>query len=121
MCLLCLPAVVGTLGGFVEPPLLVNEQHSLAESQSRLPCHYQVETGEIVVQVSWFKQLPDGKKEQLITAHYTEGQTGKLQQLLRLRVCVSVGLCVCLWFEFTVWTTGVTSIAEPQVQQQVGF
>lgn len=113
MCLLCLPAVVRTLGGFVEPPLLVNEQRSLAESQTRLPCHYQVETGEIVVQVSWFKQLPDGKKEQLITAHYTEGQTGRLQQLLRLRVC--------LWFEFTVWTTGVTSIAEPQVQQQVGF
>lgn len=101
--MLLLPAVVGTLGVFVEPPQSVTQQRSLAESQTRLPCRYQVQVEEKVVQVTWFKHLPGGTKDQIIIAHFMDGQTG------RLCVYVCVSLCVC--FECTVWATGVTSPA----------
>lgn len=90
MCVLLLPAVVGTLGVFVEPPQSVTQQRSLAESQTRLPCRYQVQVGEKVVQVTWFKQLPGGTKDQIITAHFEDGQTGRLQRLL----CLCGSVCV---------------------------
>lgn len=67
--------VVGTLGVFVEPPLPVTQQRSLAESQTRLPCRYEVQEEEKVVQVTWFKQLPGGTKDQIIIAHFMDGQT----------------------------------------------
>ncbi|XP_070775307.1 nectin-4 isoform X2 [Enoplosus armatus] len=60
---------------FVEPPQLVTSLRSLAESQTRLPCHYQVEGGEKVVQVTWYKELTDGSKDQIITAHFMDGHT----------------------------------------------
>ncbi|XP_071777714.2 nectin-4 isoform X1 [Centroberyx gerrardi] len=60
---------------FVEPPQPVTSLRSLAESETRLPCRYQVEAGQKVVQVTWYKELPDGTKEQMITAHYSEGHT----------------------------------------------
>ncbi|XP_041659862.1 nectin-4 isoform X2 [Cheilinus undulatus] len=60
---------------FVEPPQPVISLRSMAESQTRLPCRYQVEAGEKVVQVTWLKALPDGSKEQIITAHFTDGHT----------------------------------------------
>lgn len=69
---------MGVQSVFVEPPLLVTSQRSLAESETRLPCHYQVEEGEKVVQVTWFKELPDGTKDQIITAHFMDGHTGRL-------------------------------------------
>ncbi|XP_053185555.1 nectin-4 isoform X2 [Scomber japonicus] len=62
-------------GDFVEPPEPVSSLRSLAESQTRLPCHYQVEEGQKVVQVTWYKELPDGSKEQIITAHFQDGHT----------------------------------------------
>lgn len=92
--MLLLPAVVGTLGVFVEPPQSVTQQRSLAESQTRLPCRYQVQVEEKVVQVTWFKHLPGGTKDQIIIAHFTDGQTGRLQRLLCL--CESVCVCVCV-------------------------
>ncbi|KAE8290588.1 hypothetical protein D5F01_LYC10174 [Larimichthys crocea] len=76
MCLaLLLLVAVCAQGVFVEPPQLVTSQRSLAESETRLPCRYQVEDEEKVVQVTWFKELPDGSKEQIITAHFTDGHT----------------------------------------------
>ncbi|KAM6990615.1 nectin-4 [Tautogolabrus adspersus] len=46
----------------------------MAESQTRLPCRYQVEAGEKVVQVVWYKDLPDGSKDMIITAHFIDGR-----------------------------------------------
>lgn len=75
-------AVAGTLGAFVEPPQPVTYQRSMAESETRLPCRYHMQEGEKVVQVTWFKELPNGTKDQIITAHFTDGQTGRLQSVI---------------------------------------
>nr|XP_046264597.1 nectin-4 isoform X2 [Scatophagus argus] len=72
---LLLLVVVGVQGVFVEPLQPVISQRSLAESETRLPCHYKVEEGEKVVQVTWFKELPGGRKDQIITAHFSDGHT----------------------------------------------
>ncbi|XP_070829867.1 nectin-4 isoform X1 [Chaetodon trifascialis] len=72
---LLLLTAVGVHGVFVEPLQAVTSLRSLAESETRLPCHYQVEQGEKVVQVTWLKELPDGSKDQIITAHFTDGHT----------------------------------------------
>ncbi|KAK2822735.1 hypothetical protein Q5P01_022800 [Channa striata] len=74
VALLLLTAVL-VQGDFVEPPQLDTSLRSLAESPTRLPCHYQVEGDQKVVQVSWYKELPDGNKDQIITAHFTDGHT----------------------------------------------
>lgn len=66
-------------GDFMEPPERDTSLLSLAESQTRLPCHYQVEEEEKVVQVTWYKELPDGSKDQMITAHFKDGHTGTLE------------------------------------------
>ncbi|XP_076004504.1 nectin-4 [Genypterus blacodes] len=60
---------------FVEPAQPVTSLRSLAESVTRLPCRYQVEQEQKVVQVTWHKLLQDGTKEQIITAHFTDGHT----------------------------------------------
>ncbi|KAM8851021.1 nectin-4 isoform 2-T2 [Spinachia spinachia] len=60
---------------FVEPPEPVSSLRSFAESETRLPCLYQVEVEQKVVQVTWYKELPDGSKDQIITAHFLSGQT----------------------------------------------
>uniref|UniRef100_A0A3Q3EHQ5 Nectin cell adhesion molecule 4b n=1 Tax=Labrus bergylta TaxID=56723 RepID=A0A3Q3EHQ5_9LABR len=67
-CLVCVQSV------FVEPPQPATSLLSMAESQTRLPCRYQVEAGEKVVQVTWYKDLPDGSKDMIITAHFTDGR-----------------------------------------------
>lgn len=79
---LLLSTAAGTRGVFVEPPQLVTCQRSMAESETRLPCRYHVQEGERVVQVTWFKELPNGTKDQIITAHFMEGQTGRLQRII---------------------------------------
>ncbi|KAM7379711.1 hypothetical protein PAMP_005242 [Pampus punctatissimus] len=68
-------AAVCVRGDFVDPPDPVTSLRSLSEGQTRLPCHYQVEDGGKVVQVTWYKKLPDGNKEQIIAAHFTDGHT----------------------------------------------
>ncbi|KAF6735387.1 Nectin-4 [Oryzias melastigma] len=62
-------------GDFVEPLESVTFLRSFTESQTRLPCRYKEAEGKKVVQVTWHKELPDGSKEQVITAHFTDGQT----------------------------------------------
>lgn len=66
-------------GDFLEPPRPITSLRSLTESQTRLPCHYRAEGEEKVVQVTWYKVLPDGSKDQIITAHFTDGHTGRQQ------------------------------------------
>lgn len=58
---------------------------SLADEETVLPCRYQPKAGVQVVQVTWYKENSDGTKEQIITAHQTNGQTG---QCLRSRVAL---------------------------------
>ncbi|KAG7220849.1 hypothetical protein INR49_031301, partial [Caranx melampygus] len=60
---------------FVEPPDTDTSLLSMSESQTRLPCQYQVQGEQKVVQVTWFKELEDGTKDQIITAHFTDGHT----------------------------------------------
>ncbi|XP_022613874.1 nectin-4-like [Seriola dumerili] len=67
--------VVCVQSDFVEPPEPDASLRSMSESQTRLPCRYQVEEGEKVVQVTWYKELADGSKDQIITAHFTDGHT----------------------------------------------
>ncbi|XP_030634986.1 nectin-4 [Chanos chanos] len=62
-------------GEFVEPSSPSAELRSLAESETHLPCKFQTDSDEQVVQVIWSREKPDGTKEQIITAHHTEGQT----------------------------------------------
>lgn len=73
---------VSVQADFLEPHQPVTSQRSFAESQTRLPCQYQEEGDGKVVQVSWYKELPDGTKDQIITAHYTAGHTGTRKRLL---------------------------------------
>uniref|UniRef100_A0A665URU4 Nectin cell adhesion molecule 4b n=1 Tax=Echeneis naucrates TaxID=173247 RepID=A0A665URU4_ECHNA len=68
-------ALVFVQSNFVEPPTPDTSLRSLSETQTRLPCRYQPEKGERVVQVTWAKELPEGNKEQIITAHFTDGHT----------------------------------------------
>ncbi|CDQ96828.1 unnamed protein product [Oncorhynchus mykiss] len=48
---------------------------SLTEIETRLPCRFKVEVGQVVVQVTWTKERADGTKDQIITVHHTDGQT----------------------------------------------
>lgn len=47
---------------------------SLAEEETVLPCRYAPTADVQVVQVTWYKDTADGK-EQIITAHHSNGQT----------------------------------------------
>lgn len=51
---------------------------SVEDQETTLPCRYEPIEGEVVVQVTWFKVHPDGSKEQMITAHFTDGVIGML-------------------------------------------
>nr|XP_019955610.1 PREDICTED: nectin-4 isoform X1 [Paralichthys olivaceus]XP_019955612.1 PREDICTED: nectin-4 isoform X1 [Paralichthys olivaceus] len=74
LCLLVLQIFV-TQGVFVELPPN-NAIRSLAEEETVLPCRYKPsEHNVVVVQVTWYKEKPDSSKEQIITAHHTNGQT----------------------------------------------
>ncbi|KAI1888687.1 hypothetical protein AGOR_G00187700 [Albula goreensis] len=75
MCLFLLGAIgVGVDTEFVEPPPSFSLR-SLAEGSTRLPCLFQVQDEDQVVQVTWNREKPDGTKEPIITAHRTEGHT----------------------------------------------
>lgn len=68
----------------------ITSQRSLAESETRLPCRYQVDKEEQVVQVTWLKEHGDGTKEQIITAHFTDGHTGRLHPMQALRAAAAI-------------------------------
>eukprot|EP00064_Thunnus_orientalis_P002445 superscaffoldBa00000178_g2452 len=61
-------------GEFVELP--PNDSIlSRAEEETILPCLYHLDKDNVMVQVTWYKEKPDDTKEQIITAHRTNGQT----------------------------------------------
>lgn len=69
--------VTAIQGDFVDLPS--NDPiRSLAEEETLLPCRYQATGEDVVVQVTWYKVQPDRPKEQIIVAHRTDGQTGRL-------------------------------------------
>ncbi|KAM9834650.1 nectin-4 isoform X1 [Syngnathus typhle] len=73
--LLCLlVARISASGGeFVQRP--PNDSiFSLAEKETVLPCRFRPGETELVVQVTWYKEIPEGW-EQIITAHHMDGQT----------------------------------------------
>ncbi|XP_068444104.1 nectin-4 [Clinocottus analis] len=72
LCVLWISVTV-TWGDFVDLPSK-DPILSLAEEETVLPCHYQP-TGDTVVQVTWYKEKADATKEQIITAHPSNGQT----------------------------------------------
>lgn len=51
---------------------------SVEDKETTLPCHYEPKGKDVVVQVTWSKVNPDGSKDQMITAHFTEGETSML-------------------------------------------
>ncbi|XP_005796659.1 nectin-4-like isoform X1 [Xiphophorus maculatus] len=60
-------------GAFVEPLQPNTDLKGFTDSQTRLPCWYQLEEDQRMVQVSWEKVFPNGTSKQIITAHFTEG------------------------------------------------
>uniref|UniRef100_A0A1A7X0N4 Poliovirus receptor-related 4 n=1 Tax=Iconisemion striatum TaxID=60296 RepID=A0A1A7X0N4_9TELE len=73
--ILLLLTVVSVQGDFLEPVEPDFTQHSMTDIQTRLPCHYQAKEGEQVVQVTWNKILPNGDKDPIIMAHFTDELT----------------------------------------------
>ncbi|XP_010770008.1 nectin-4-like [Notothenia coriiceps] len=71
---LCVLRICVIQGDFVDPP---TEEPilSLSERETVLPCRYQLLPGDTVVQVTWYKEKPDATKDQIVTAHHTNGQT----------------------------------------------
>uniref|UniRef100_A0A087Y3D4 Nectin cell adhesion molecule 4b n=1 Tax=Poecilia formosa TaxID=48698 RepID=A0A087Y3D4_POEFO len=60
-------------GDFREPPQPNTDLQGLTDAQIRLPCWYQPEADQRMVQVTWEKVFPNGTSKQIITAHFTEG------------------------------------------------
>uniref|UniRef100_A0A9J8D3P2 Nectin cell adhesion molecule 4a n=1 Tax=Cyprinus carpio carpio TaxID=630221 RepID=A0A9J8D3P2_CYPCA len=68
--------VSGELEKFLEPSESPWPLQSVAEEETRLPCRFNVSNSAIkVVQVTWIRENSNGGEEQLITAHFSEGQT----------------------------------------------
>ncbi|XP_073693411.1 nectin-4 isoform X2 [Garra rufa] len=82
--------VSGEQKHFLEPPESPWSQHSLAEEETRLPCRFDVSNSEIkVVQVMWIREYTNGAEEQIITAHFSEGQTENPKYSGRVRFATS--------------------------------
>ncbi|XP_034066488.1 nectin-4 isoform X2 [Gymnodraco acuticeps] len=71
---LCVLRICVIQGDVVDPPT-VEPILSLSEKETVLPCRYQLLPGDTVVQVTWYKEKPDATKDQIVTAHHTNGQT----------------------------------------------
>ncbi|XP_051571945.1 nectin-4-like isoform X2 [Myxocyprinus asiaticus] len=61
---------------FLDPPHTPWPLYSVAEEGTRLPCRFNVSDNEVqVVQVMWIRENSNGDEEQIITAHFSDGQT----------------------------------------------
>ncbi|KAK7170950.1 hypothetical protein R3I94_000989 [Phoxinus phoxinus] len=68
--------VSGNQKPFLEPSKTPWDLQSLGEEETRLPCRFNVSGSDIkVVQVTWIRQNSNGGEEQIITVHFSEGQT----------------------------------------------
>ncbi|KAL1271760.1 hypothetical protein QQF64_030776, partial [Cirrhinus molitorella] len=82
--------VSGEQEHFLEPPESPWSQQFLAEEETRLPCRFNVSNSEIkVVQVMWIREYSNGAEEQIITAHFSEGQTENPAYSGRVRFATS--------------------------------
>ncbi|XP_077083886.1 nectin-4 isoform X2 [Siphateles boraxobius] len=68
--------VSGEQERFLEPSKNPWVLQSLGEEETRLPCRFNVSDSETrVVQVTWIRLNSNGAEEQIITVHFSEGQT----------------------------------------------
>ncbi|XP_058637494.1 nectin-4 isoform X2 [Onychostoma macrolepis] len=82
--------VSGKKEHFLEPSESPWALKSLAEEETRLPCRFNVSNSEIkVVQVMWIRENSNGVEEQIITAHFSEGQTESPAYTGRVRFATS--------------------------------
>ncbi|CAM4516577.1 unnamed protein product [Leuciscus chuanchicus] len=71
---------------FLEPSKTPWDLQSLAEEETRLPCRFNVSESVIqVVQVTWIRQNSNGGEEQIITVHFSDGQTENPAYSTRVR------------------------------------
>ncbi|KAM4536423.1 nectin-4 isoform 2-T2 [Odontesthes bonariensis] len=73
LCLSVLQIVAEIHGEFVDSP--PKSLRSMAEEETFLPCQYQPADGNVVVQVTWYREKSDATKDQIITIHHMNGQT----------------------------------------------
>lgn len=73
LCLLFMRFLV-IEGDFLDP-LPKDPLQSLSEEETVLPCRFKPTDDNVVVQVTWLKKLSDSTREQIITAHFQNGQT----------------------------------------------
>nr|XP_055052548.1 nectin-4 isoform X1 [Misgurnus anguillicaudatus] len=79
---------VGCVSGkeFLEPSKSPWTLYSSAEENTRLPCRFNASSSEVkVVQVTWIRKNLNGDEEQIITVHFSEGQTENAGYLGRVR------------------------------------
>ncbi|XP_016330306.1 nectin-4 isoform X2 [Sinocyclocheilus anshuiensis] len=82
--------VSGEQEQFQEPSESPWALQSVAEEETRLPCRFNVSNSEIkVVQVMWIRENSNGGEEQIITAHFSEGQTENPAYSGRVRFATS--------------------------------
>ncbi|KAM8839068.1 nectin-4 isoform 1-T1 [Synchiropus picturatus] len=77
---------VSVTAKFIEPSGPRSSLLSIADAPTRLPCLYQAESHEKVVQVTWSKLLKNGTKDQIITVHFQEGHTAFGQYSNRVKM-----------------------------------
>ncbi|XP_077086616.1 nectin-4 isoform X2 [Siphateles boraxobius] len=70
ICVMVFSLMVCVCSEFLDPPASLR---SFSNTQTRLPCRFEVQGEEKVVQVTWSRQKPGGEREQIITGHFTEG------------------------------------------------
>ncbi|XP_051993950.1 nectin-4-like isoform X2 [Xyrauchen texanus] len=71
---------------FLDPPHSPWPLYSVAEEGTRLPCRFNVSDNEVkVVQVMWIRENSNGDEEQIITAHFSDGQTENAAYAGRVR------------------------------------
>lgn len=72
VCLLMAIMIACVCGESVQP-VLSEPLRAFADEQTRLPCVFNVQDMQNVVQVTWSRERADGVKEPIITQHMTEG------------------------------------------------
>lgn len=71
---------------FLEPSKSPWTLYASAEENTRLPCRFNASNSEVkVVQVTWIRKYLNGDEEQLITVHFSEGQTENAGYIGRVR------------------------------------
>ncbi|KAK7159952.1 hypothetical protein R3I94_006094 [Phoxinus phoxinus] len=81
-CVMIFTLTVCVRSDFLDPPASLR---SFSDTRTRLPCRFEVEGDEKVVQVTWSRQKPGGERKQIITGHFTDGPKASPDFLKRVR------------------------------------